>query len=181
MAENVQPTDRRTLLRRGLAVVAGALGFAVIEKKSLAPDAVAAAATGETTLRFYGRHWRVQTQARRSADSAGSSHRLISRGELWDHSEGEKVGEFWSNRFCLESSFGPNPCAASNLEFQTFQLKDGTLFGMGTGGPEIGAEQGHAILGGTGRFAGARGSYVIQAHPDVDKPGTIEIVLTLST
>ena len=162
-------------------MVAGALGFAVVEKNPFGPDGPAPAPVDGHTLRFYGRHWRVQTQVRRGGETPGSGQRLISQGELHEQPDGEKVGEFCSNRFCLESAFGLNPCAASNLEFQTFQLQDGTLFGMSMGGPETGAEKAHAILGGTGRFAGARGSYVIQTNLDPTTPGSIEIVITLAT
>lgn len=153
----------------------------MIDKNPFGANGPAAPPGDGHTLRFYGRHWRVQTQVRRSGETAGSGQRLISQGELREQPDGEKVGEFCWNRFCLESAFGPNPCAASNLEFQTLQLKDGTLFGMNMGGPETGTEKAHAILGGTGRFAGARGSYIIQTTSDSNTPGSIEIVITLFT
>ncbi len=79
-------------------------------------------------------------------------------GDLLDGPNGERIGEFFTSGFCLETPFGPQNMASSNLEFQTFVLPEGTLFGIGAAGP--GAERALAVLGGTGCFASARGSYV---------------------
>ena len=56
--------NRRTLLRRGLLMIAGALGLVAAERRSpgqavAAPSRPEAALTpGPTSLRFYGRGWR---------------------------------------------------------------------------------------------------------------------------
>lgn len=176
-----KPTPRRTLLVRGLAALAGALGLAVVEKKALGPSPPLSAANCGNTLRIYARRWQVHTPVRQPGESAGQGHRLIHHGELLDQPDGDKVGEFCSSRFCLESSFGPNPLAESNLEFHTMKMKDGTLFGMTTGAAESDGEKRHAVLGGTGRFAGARGCYLITGSADHGKPGLIEIVITLAS
>src|SRR5206468_3799858 len=70
--------------------------------------------------------------------------------------------------------------AVSCVEFQTFQLPDGVLFGVGAGGG-AGAQRTWAVLGGTGRFAGARGSYVereVSVAPA--GRGAVEFILTLT-
>ena len=55
---------------------------------------------------------------------------------------------------------------------QVLQLHDGTLFGMSTpsapGAPKV-----HAVIGGTARFAGARGTYV---QSPVSAPGAHDLV-----
>jgi hypothetical protein len=101
-------------------------------------------------------------------------------GELLDGPEGKRIGQFFTSGFCLETPFGPQPVAASNLEFQTFQLPEGTLFGIGAAG--AGAERTLALLGGTGRFAAARGSYVEREVPS-RTPGrdAVEFVLSLTS
>jgi hypothetical protein len=49
--------------------------------------------------------------------------------------------------------------SAANLEFHVLQLKDGTLFSMGSGLDASGGRLA-AIVGGTDRFAGRSGTYV---------------------
>jgi hypothetical protein len=101
-------------------------------------------------------------------------------GELRDAPEGERIGEFFTNAFCLDVPYGVQAAAASNLEFQTFRLPEGTLFGVGAAGA-IG-EKHFAVLGGTGRYAGVRGSYVErEAATPTAKPGAFEFHLNLTT
>jgi hypothetical protein len=58
----------------------------------------------------------------------------------------------------------------------TFELPDGQLFGIGAGGLEGTA---HAIVGGTGRFTGAAGSYSIE--PASRLPGrSVSFAFTLT-
>lgn len=58
----------------------------------------------------------------------------------------------------------------------TFKLRDGTIVGTGTAGRLEGV---FAILGGTGRYAGARGTYVArQRHHEFGGDGAAEFVLT---
>ena len=52
-------------------------------------------------------------------------------GDLLDGPNGERIGEFFTSGFCLETPFGPQNMASSNLEFQTFVLPKGTLSGSG--------------------------------------------------
>jgi hypothetical protein len=63
----------------------------------------------------------------------------------------------------------------------TFTLGDAQLFGVGAGGLEGTA---HAVVGGTGRFAGASGSYVVEpaaAELASSLPGrSLTITLTLT-
>jgi len=90
------------------------------------------------------------------------------------------VGEFYANGLGLETAFGPSVPAVSCVEFQTFQLPDGVLFGVGAGGG-AGAQRTWAVLGGTGRFAGARGTYVereVSVAPA--GRGAVEFILTLT-
>jgi hypothetical protein len=101
-------------------------------------------------------------------------------GDLLDGPDGSPVGEFHANGFCLETALGLPAPSVSSLEFQTFQLNDGTLFGVGAPGG-AGSERTWAVLGGTGRFAGARGTYV-ERETSVAPVGrgTVEFILTLT-
>jgi hypothetical protein len=179
MTEFFQRTDRRTLLGRALTLLAGVFGFTMIDNRAAAKESASLASQRGEPVRLYARHWRVHALGNVSGNSSGAGPRMIAQGELSDRPDGEKLGEFHSTRFCLESAFGYNAQSASNLEFQTFKMKDGVLFGMAAGAPELECEGAHAILGGTGRFAGVRGSYVICRNAQ-DAQGPMEIVLTLT-
>jgi hypothetical protein len=67
-----------------------------------------------------------------------------------------------------------------SLEQHTFILPEGNLYGSGmaTSGTE---SEGHfAIIGGTGKYLGAQGSYVArQSHVDFGGNGTATFTLTL--
>ena len=139
-------TTRRTVLSRGLAVVAGALGASVLganvalgAKQAGAPPALA----------LFVRDVRF-----RAADSkAGAAHERRApaspHGALVD-AAGQAVGSF---------SAGVLAGSGGGISVQRFNLADGTIIGMGSGGLQ-GAE--YAIVGGTGRYAGATGTYTTQ-------------------
>jgi hypothetical protein len=166
-------SKRRTLLQRGLVAAAAALGLG----SGRPPGRALAAGEGTPspeagrTLRLYGRGWAAATD--------GKGGRSLRRLELLDGPEGAPVGEFFASGFLLETAFGPQPAAASNFELHTFRLGEDTLFGIGAPAPR-GRERAHALLGGTGRFAGTRGSYVErEVGGDAPGRGHVEFVVTL--
>ena len=165
-------TPRRTLLQRGTALVASAFGLGAVTDR-----VVHAAATKEP-----GTPRQMSLRARRRAMSPTgapeASGRLLSHGDLLDEAGGVE-GAFYTNGFCMQTPFGASLQAVSNLEFQTLNLKDGTLFGMGAPSASSGGERHRAILGGTGRFAGVRGSYVERDAAEAER-GAVEFVVTLS-
>ena len=104
--------------------------------------------------------------------------RLTGYGELLDRPGGTKVGEFFSTLFALDSPFGLTPMGATGLEYHSFNLSDGTILGLGTGAGD--GESTFAIVGGTGRYAGARGTYIAHQRPrELGGNGTAEFRLTL--
>lgn len=70
--------------------------------------------------------------------------------------------------------FGPGRSAPDRgaMEWHTFHLDGGTIVGSGTAGTEGGA---FAVVGGTGRFANARGTYALRRPAE----GGAEFVLRL--
>ena len=75
---------------------------------------------------------------------------------------------------------GPGAASADTerLELHTFKLRDGTIVGSGTSGALDGE---FAILGGTGRYAGARGTYLTRHNRrEHGGDGTAEFHLTLT-
>jgi hypothetical protein len=110
--------------------------------------AEAAEAAGE--LRFQAR---PRTPPPRRPAARGDRATLVA--ELYD-AHGHRAGELFGAAIALR---GPGePAGADHLELHTFELTDGTIVGSGTAGLGEGT---FAVLGGTGRYAGARGTYRI--------------------
>jgi hypothetical protein len=165
---------RRTLLQRAFFAVTGALGLGAAPTRVDAAEAFSPPSADGPRLRLQGRRWLSPPPA------PGGAGRVVRCGELQEGPDGGRIGEFFTNAFCLDTPFGPQAAAASNLEFQTFRLPEGTLFGVGAAGAA--GEKHFAVLGGTGRYAGARGSYVEREAPSPSaKPGALEFHLNLTT
>ena len=102
--------------------------------------------------------------------------RLTLRADLLDRPDGEAVGELHGTSFALHGA-GTN-VAPERLELHTFRLADGTIVGSGMSGLLDGE---FAILGGTGRYAGARGTYVARlSRRELGGDGTAEFRLLLT-
>ena len=157
---NEERSTRRGALVRGLAVLGGLVG--------LGAAGAAGAATGPTTIHLRARHMRAHARTARPGAHARTGDRLTVGAELLDRS-GAAVGELHGAAFALR---GPGSGAPERLELHTFVLRDGTVIGSGAGSATAGT---FAILGGTGRYAGARGTYTIGPG----RGGTAEIVLTV--
>jgi hypothetical protein len=180
MEEGVRTSPRRSILKRGLLVVGGAIGLGSISR---VPEARAQQAEGRsdapasTTLTLHGRDWHLFAADLRRGEVPEKGDRVAVYGELLAQQEGEKVGEFYASCVVVNSPFGVSPLAAASLEIHTFNLADGTITGMGTA---LADESVFAIIGGTGRYLGARGSYVARQQPiELGGDGTARFDLTL--
>lgn len=176
-------TGRRTLLQRGFALLAGGAALIAGARTGRLQAAAPArpAENTEGTLTLYARKRPLAAPPRGSHAGQRSPGRLVASGELLDAPGGRSIGEFHTNCFCLETPFGPQ-AAGSNLEFQVLQLNDGTLFGLCAGAVDHGAARAHAVVGGTGRYTGARGSYVERAATSTSgSHDLVELVVTLAT
>jgi hypothetical protein len=143
-----RPT-RRHALRRGLLAAGGLVGIGA---------ARVAGASGRTgNLRLVAPH----------LDGPGRSHaapgaQTASVADLFDRAGGRRVGEV---HVAAVPVFGPGRSAPDRgaMEWHTFHLDGGTIVGSGTAGTEGGA---FAVVGGTGRFANARGTYELRRLAD---------------
>lgn len=175
-------TPRRSLLQRALV----GLGAAVSVPFGSAAASQAARDPGPTErISLDGRAWHVVRLEHTPGVQPVKGERLAVCGELVEPATGEKVGEFYAVCVEVDAPFGPGPSAAETIEWHTFRLRDGTLTGMGTSAPPGPArapepEQEFAIVGGTGRYLGARGSYVArQGVRERGGNGTAAFRLTL--
>lgn len=180
---------RREALKRGLvllgaAVGAGTAGKAVFDTAQTRADPATRPAVGVGTqeLKFHGRQWHVSASGLRPGQLPDRGQRLLGQGELTDTPGGAKVGEFFATSFGVDSPGRAGPDGVATLEMHTFNLADGTIIGTGTARAALDAEDVFAIVGGTGRYVGARGSYVARQQPqEWGGDGTAEFTLTLVT
>jgi len=177
MAIGAHKAKRRNILKSGALLLAGAMGLGDLSRSSVA-EAASADGGGTTVFTLYGRQWQLYAADRRTGSVPVKGDRVAMYGEFLDATGGRKVGEFYASCFCVDSPFGAGPFAATNVEMHTLNLEGGTLIGMGSASA---GENQYAIVGGTGRFLGARGSYIARQRPwELGGDGTAEFVVTLT-
>lgn len=170
MEEATRTTSRRSLLGRGLAFAAGAIGLGAASAQAATPKAKG------TELRLYGRNFHLHSAAKRTGQVPEGGDRHSAYGELLGRPDGKVIGHFTAAHLTHSSPFVQ---AASSLEIHTFTLKEGTIHGLGQA--TRGAEGHFVILGGTGRYSGATGSYVArQSVRELGGNGTAQFHMTLA-
>lgn len=167
------PTNRRNALKGGLALVGAAAGLGAASK------AVSAAENKQMVI--HGRQWRISSQDLRRGELPPAGARMLARGEIVDKpSRGRKIGDFFATYYRLNPHGKVAAREPGSLELHTFVFPEGTIVGTGTATAASESEGTFAIIGGTGRYLGARGSYVArQNHSDFGGDGTATFTLTL--
>jgi hypothetical protein len=176
--------DRRYALKRGLVLIGAAFGLGTASKVVVATgESNAGGLASErlpASIKLYGRRWRLTSQKLRSGELPPEGERMLARGELLDGPRGRKVGEFYATYYRLNAHGRVGPDEAGSLQLHTFNLPGGSIAGSGTAKAGIGAEDHFAIIGGTGRYSGARGSYIArQSYLELGGDGTAVFTLTL--
>lgn len=182
---------RREALKRGLVLLGAAVGVGAAGKAvgsgggpGGAPAEPQPRAAGMRTeqITMHGRQWHVSSSRLRPGELPDRGHRLLGQGELVDRPGGEKLGEFFATSFGVEAPGRAGPDGVATLELHTFNLADGSIIGTGTARAALDAEDVFAIVGGTGKYVGARGSYVARQQPqEFGGDGTAEFTLTVIT
>jgi hypothetical protein len=152
-------------------VAAGALGLGAARGSA----ASGAALPSTTELELFGRHVHLHAPGRRNGRLPAKGDRHTAYAELLDRPNGTVVGHFTAAHLSTDSPFA----GAASLEIHTFSLPDGTIHGLGA--VARGAAGQFVILGGTGRFTGATGTYVAHVRSrELGGDGTAEFHLTLA-
>ena len=171
MGDGVPQVRRRSILTRGLAGLAG--GIALFAGRSDSrPAVVPATRPGPRTSELYGRGWYAHSTELKFGELPRAGDRYAVYGDLFDSLDGKKIGDFSSANFALTTH-------GSTVEVHTLNLATGSIVGIGSG---AGARRTYAIVGGTGAYSGARGSYI--AEQDIygfGGNGTAKFSLTLTT
>ena len=177
--ESSQRGDRRRLLKRGALLAGSAVGLGLVARGG---DALGGGTPrpGVLSMSLEGRDWRLTYPDRRRGILPQPGERSASFGQLFSGPE-DKAGEFYASSFAFGAPFGPGEMAAAAMEMHHFNLADGTLVGMGTLGGFHDVTSVHAIIGGTGRYEGASGSYLARQSPiELGGDGTAEFNFTIT-
>lgn len=174
-------TNRRDALKRGFALLGGAIGIGAASKSPVAAQERPPEIKQSKQLVLYARRLRIGSQDLRRGELPQSGIRMQANGEIIvSTSANQKVGDFFATYYRINN---PGKVAAhepGSLEQHTFVLPEGSIFGSGIGSSGTDSEGQFAITGGTGRYVGARGSYVArQSHLDFGGNGTATFTLTL--
>ena len=170
MEEATRTTSRRSVLGRGLAFVAAAVGIGAAGAQAATPKREG------TELLLYGRGFHLHSQTKLPGQVPVSGDRHSAFGELLSKPAGNVVGQFSAAHLTHASPFA---AGASSLEIHTFTLQDGTIHGIGA--VARGVEGHFVILGGTGRYTGVTGSYVARQNArELGGNGTATFHMTLA-
>ena len=173
-----QRATRRSILKRGLIAAGGVASVAGLGAAAARGAHLALPAGRSSVLKLAGVNWHASIDGKRSGQQPAPGERVTHHGELRD-AAGAKVGEFYSDGVFVGAPLGAGPFAASHFEMHTFNLAGGSIAGMGTtsaSGPST-----YAIIGGTGRYSGATGSYTGSHSPfETGGDGTAAFLLTIN-
>jgi hypothetical protein len=170
---------RRQALKHAAALTVGAVGVTIANAGNglgrLASPTPTPTLTPEpiptTTFSLYGRDVRLLGGARRPGVLPLQGERAAAVGSLFKSPDGDEAGRYQAACF-----FGDE--RASRLEMHAFELPDGLILGLGSASFGEGL---FAVVGGTGRYAGAAGSYTaVQRIREIGGDGSAEFTFTLT-
>ncbi len=175
-------TKRRDVLKGGLALFGAAIGVGTASRTGFAatPDS-APRSKEDVQLVLHGRQWRIASQDLRRGHFPSTGIRMLASGEIVDKpSRGRKIGDFFATYYRLNTPGKVATHEPGSLEIHTFVFPEGTIVGTGVAPGALDGEGHFAITGGTGRYHGARGSYVArQSYADLGGDGTATFTLRL--
>ncbi len=162
--------SRRDMVKRGVALIGAALGVHALAKLDPAdlPEAI----------KLLGTDFRLnRTSGAGPLPQRGDA--AVATGQLVD-AKGAAIGSFHGTRVAVDAPGTVGIDAPVALEWHTLTLPGGTLFGTGAASHSVDHGDTYAIVGGTGRYAGATGSYVAYLrHRELGGDGTAEFTINV--
>jgi hypothetical protein len=163
---------RRGALRSGVALLAGAVGLEVVGRTRDGgaeplplPLPLPAAPRTATTVTLHARHLRAVPVGGRPGMPVENGARLTLLADLVD-ARGAVVGSLTGVSHCTAAPLSSDDSPVGAVEMHTLSLRDGTIVAMGTAPAVAWGTGAFAVVGGTGRYAGATGSYVAEQQND---------------
>jgi hypothetical protein len=174
---------RRGALKSGVALLAGAVGLEVVGRTRDAaaeplPLPLPAASRTATTVTLHARHLRAVPVGGRPGMPVENGARLTLLADLVD-ARGAAVGSLTGLSHCTAAPLSSDDSPVGAVEMHTLTLRDGTILAMGTAPAVAWGTGAFAVVGGTGRYAGATGSYVAEQQTDAGGQGCARFTLTL--
>jgi hypothetical protein len=174
-------TNRRDALRKGFALLGAAVGIGAAAKghKTAAEESSDPKQGKQVVLHVRG--LRISSQDLRRGELPPAGVRMLAKAEIVaDPSSSLRVGDFFASYYRINAPGKVADHEPGSLEQHTFVFPEGNIFGSGVATSGRDSEGQFAITGGTGRYLGARGSYIArQSHVDFGGNGTATFTLTL--
>lgn len=169
-------TSRRSLLGAALAVtglagtgLASRLGRRAVDQDDAADDGADEAGADRIALpTMYLDRYTVHSGASGGAQRSRGDQTLL-RGTLVD-AQGLRVGEVFASAVTMPGGVEPDGPFTSRMETQHLHLDDGGIVATGVAFARADLPNVYTVVGGSGRFAGARGSYTFEHDPTVARP-----------
>lgn len=175
---------RRGAIRGGIALLAGAVGLEVVGRSPtgeavVPPLPLSGTTRTATTLTLHARHLRAVAAGGRPGVPPENGTRLTLFADLVDAS-GATVGRLTGVSHCTAAPLSSDDSPVGAVEMHTLTLRDGTILTMGTAPAVAWGTAAFAVVGGTGRYAGAAGSCVAEQQTDAGGgSGSARYTLTL--
>jgi hypothetical protein len=147
--------SRRSLLRRAFVLAAGAVGLSAVGSFP-AEAAAASKPTYPYLVGIKGTEWHYMRSGGDTGEPPENGETAVLIGLLMN-SKGRQIGYFRGTSTFVQAEVSGAP-EDTMVEQHTFGLPDGNLFGTGIGGA---GKRAFAIVGGTGKYAKAGGTYAI--------------------
>lgn len=178
--------SRRSVLGAALATVglagtgaAARFGTSVQRDDESDSSRMAAGAPAMPTL--YLDRYTTHTGDRARGAQRRKGDQTVMRGTLTTEA-GDRVGEIFTSAMTMPGPVEPDTPDTPRMEIQNLQLNDGAIMGMGTVFAQSDIPNTYTVVGGSGRYAGARGGYTFDDNPSVASPqGRATITFSLVT
>jgi len=172
----MSPVTRRQLLGGALVASGAALGSAAVGWAPSGSDP----SSSHSYFRLSAVDLSLTSPTFRKGSHLQPGERLLARGRLVDPG-GAPLGSFVAIYTVVERRDPTGAPAATSAEQHTFDFPDGTIIGTGLGTLDPDIPDRFAIVGGTGRYTAARGSYTaVQRHLELGGDGTAEFLIGLT-
>jgi hypothetical protein len=174
---------RRGALRSGFALLAAA-GLEVVSRtraSAAEPAPPAPGAPPVTTMVLEARGLRALPAHGRSGVPVARGEGVTLHADLVD-ATGAHAGTLIGISHCTSAPLSSDDAPVGAVEMHTLTMRDGTILGMGASPAVAMGATTFAVVGGTGRYAGARGSYLAEQQTDAaGGHGRARYTLTLVT